>query len=122
MAQSGRSVPTYAYALNNPLWYIDPNGLDPRVPYSSLGAAAADARSYLYRTHSPDALLHEWGTTFYRHPDGRVEYSEPETMGTPTDAKPVRSESLRRDSCPLGRCTITRAFPRPLGVTGALRR
>ncbi|MDP1823788.1 MAG: RHS repeat-associated core domain-containing protein, partial [Archangium sp.] len=27
MAQSGMSVPTYAYALNNPLKYIDPNGL-----------------------------------------------------------------------------------------------
>lgn len=28
MAQRGMSVPTYAYALNNPLGYTDPSGLD----------------------------------------------------------------------------------------------
>jgi hypothetical protein len=28
MAQSGLSVPTYAYALNNPLRYVDRSGLD----------------------------------------------------------------------------------------------
>ena len=28
MAQAGMSVPTYAYALNNPLYWVDLNGLD----------------------------------------------------------------------------------------------
>lgn len=28
MAQDGMSVPTYAYALNNPVRYVDPTGLD----------------------------------------------------------------------------------------------
>lgn len=81
MAQSGLSVPTYAYAANNPLRYVDRNGLDPGVPYPDLDMAAADARRYTYAKHSPDALLHEWGGTFYKRDDGRVEYSEPETTG-----------------------------------------
>jgi hypothetical protein len=28
MASRGMQVPTYAYALNNPMTYVDPNGLD----------------------------------------------------------------------------------------------
>lgn len=35
MAKSGMSVPTYAYAANNPLKYTDPNGLDLHVAWSN---------------------------------------------------------------------------------------
>ena len=37
MAQAGLQVPTYAYALNNPIGYVDRNGLDP-VAGAAVGA------------------------------------------------------------------------------------
>ena len=41
MAQTGLSVPTYAYALNNPLRYTDPTGKNPAVLAPAAGAVLA---------------------------------------------------------------------------------
>lgn len=46
MASSGFSVPTYAYAANNPLRYVDPNGLEIRLGAGrELGRVAARLQS-----------------------------------------------------------------------------
>ncbi|MBI4934259.1 MAG: RHS domain-containing protein [Actinobacteria bacterium] len=88
MAESGYGVPAYAYALNNPVRYVDLNGLDPGVPYPDIETAVFDAQNYLYWRHSPDVAVHEWGGTFWQHPDGRVEYTAPETEGSTTQCSP----------------------------------
>jgi len=43
MAQNGYSMPTYAYALNNPIRYTDPTGKNPAVIPLAIGVAAGEA-------------------------------------------------------------------------------
>jgi hypothetical protein len=70
MAQTGMSVPTYTYALNNPLRYVDRNGLDPGTPFATADLAAPDAATWTRSQHPYDSYMHEYGTVLYEIPSG----------------------------------------------------
>ena len=50
-AAQERSYPSYAYALNNPLRYVDSSGLDPGDPFDTADQAAIDALDYLRKKY-----------------------------------------------------------------------
>ncbi len=67
MAQTGMSVPTYGYALNNPLRYVDINGLFP-LPANPSGLPAG----WVQIPHGPAGTGGPSGETRWQHPSGRI--------------------------------------------------
>jgi RHS repeat-associated protein len=93
MAQSGMSVPTYAYALNNPVRYTDLNGLNPGDPFRTPYEAAIDAIDFVSDVLPNDV---EWGGTIYRGPNnskGQEQWfaTMPVTDNDPHSCTPSRS-------------------------------
>ena len=72
MAARGKPVPTYAYAANNPLRYVDRNGLDPGDVFSFQRSAALDYYQWQSRQwHAPMLPpTNESCTTIVRMPGG----------------------------------------------------
>lgn len=70
MAQTGMSVPTYAYGLNNPLRYVDSTGLAPGDWFPSPDAAARDAFGWIDRNQFGLSSIGEVGTNIYPIPAG----------------------------------------------------
>jgi RHS repeat-associated protein len=93
MAESGLSVPTYAYALNNPLRYVDVDGLKPGDAFRSGEAAAVDALNWVSDNYAEGV---EWGGSVYRGANdsmGRQQWyaSEPVTDWQAHDCTPSNS-------------------------------
>ncbi|MFZ5438956.1 MAG: RHS repeat-associated core domain-containing protein [Myxococcota bacterium] len=70
MAQRGMSVPTYAYAANNPLRYVDSTGLAPGDWFSTPEAAARDAFAWIDQYQFVLSSMGEVGTNIYPIPSG----------------------------------------------------
>lgn len=80
MAQSGMSVPTYSYAANNPLRYVDATGLAPGDWFPSPEAAARDAFGWIDQNQFGLSSMGEVGTNIYPIPAG-LGPLEPNTPG-----------------------------------------
>jgi RHS repeat-associated protein len=64
----------YRYVLNDPVYWIDPLGLNPGDPYSTRDAAANDALNDAYNAtmSNPDT---EYGGNIYQMPNGKYSYT-----------------------------------------------
>jgi RHS repeat-associated protein len=93
MAEDGMGVPTYAYALNNPVRYVDSDGLKPGDAFRTGEAAAVDALNWVSDWFAPEV---EWGGTIYRGANdalGREQWyaTEPVTRWQPHSCYPSDS-------------------------------
>jgi hypothetical protein len=94
-ALQGRSYPTYAYALNNPLRYVDASGLDPGDAFDTPDQAAIDALDYLKKKHKKRykkvefcSRIYQSGTKFYSTPFGTDD--DPEGCHIPAAPKKTK--------------------------------
>ena len=91
MAQTGMSVPSYAFALNNPLKYADADGLKPGDVFRADGTesrgselsgqdlAAIDAANYIREQFPYDSYIHEYSATIYSVGPRAYSYLSPVT-------------------------------------------
>ena len=91
MAQTGLSVPTYAYGLNNPVRYTDPNGRNPVLAapalyYGLVGIAAFTAWYYAYTQQHP-ILLPQIPTDVFAKKQPSLGSDKPD--GCPTGTKAI---------------------------------
>ena len=65
----------YAYCNNNPMKFVDRNGLEPGDPFDSIEAAAIDfANTFNARSVQEDR---EYGSSIYKTENNKFTYSEP---------------------------------------------
>lgn len=89
MARRGMSVPTYAYAANNPLRYVDSTGLAPGDWFSSPNQAAQDALQWIQQNQFVLSGYGEVGTFIQEIPSG-LGPLEPDAVGYSYDTpKPL---------------------------------
>ncbi|MDR0863484.1 MAG: DUF4329 domain-containing protein [Candidatus Symbiothrix sp.] len=73
LAEKYYSISPYAYCLNNPVRYIDPDGRDPGDPFKSKIEAANDFAKYYNGTSIK--MNREFGSTIYTNKDGTFSYN-----------------------------------------------
>ena len=92
MAQGGLSVPTYAYAANNPIRYVDSDGLAPGQWFPSSESAARDAMAWIDTNQFTLSNIGEVGTYIYPISSGLgplepssagYSYDPPRSLGEP---------------------------------------
>lgn len=94
LARRGASLPAYGYAANNPVFYFDPTGLDPKKTYRSEDEAGKAALQWIRDTKTPSQLrLREYCGQVRRTKDGKFRHDE-------LTAGPPRSET--RATCASG--------------------